>query len=147
MSIDSIKITHQLKGKSNGYEKSILQQIQYKLISTTTGKYNNSLYIKEFLNFIKVHIINRNNNSNENEIRFSKLNMPMLYVIFIIKNYEFSNFNSENLDNPEYKNKVNELFKDIIGMNDNEDYIEYTLDIIRYLYIYNLIINDKYILL
>ncbi|ORX41411.1 hypothetical protein BCR36DRAFT_468370 [Piromyces finnis] len=144
MNIESSKITHQLKGNCFSYDKSIHQQIHYKLLSTTTGKYNNSLYINEFINFLKIHVF-QHSESNENENRFSKLNIPMLYLIFIIKNYEYPNFHSSDINNTNYRDKINELLKNIIRMDKDESYMEYAFDIIRYLYIYNLIANDKYI--
>lgn len=145
MNLDSSKITHQLKGNLFSYDKNILQQINYKLLSTTTGKYNNSLYIKEFINFLIVHIFHRCNAINKN--RFNQLNISMIYVIFIIKNYEYPNFHSNDINNPDYKDKINELLRDIIRMDNDENYMNYAFDIIRYLYIYNLIANDKFIIL
>ncbi|ORX41577.1 hypothetical protein BCR36DRAFT_375201 [Piromyces finnis] len=144
MNLDSSKITHQLKGNSFSYDKSIHQQIHYKLLSTTTGKYSNSLYVNEFIDFLKVHIFYRSD-SNENENRFNKLNISMLYLIYIIKNYEYPKFHSNDINNPNYRGKINELLKDIMRMDNDESHMEYAFDIIRYLHIYNLIGNDKYV--
>ncbi|ORX41437.1 hypothetical protein BCR36DRAFT_375350 [Piromyces finnis] len=144
MNSDPSRITHQLKGNSYSYDKSILQHIHYKLLSTTTGKYSNLLYIKEFINFLIIHIFHCND-FNGNENRFSKLNISMLYLIFIIKKYEYPNFDSNDIDNPDYRGKINELFRDIMRMDNDQNHTEYAFDIIRYLYIYNLIVNNKYI--
>ena len=71
----------------------------------------------------------------------------MLYAIYIIKNYECPNFNNYNINNPEYKNKINKLLIDILRINDDESSIDYSFNILRYIYIYDLIVNDKYITL
>jgi len=146
MNSNSSKITHQLKKSNYNYNKSILQQIQYKLMSSITGKYSNVTYVNRFIDFLVQHIFH-STTSTHNENRFNQLNVLMLYVIYIIKKYECSNFNIDDIKNPNYKCKINELLTDIVRIKDNESSTDYSLDILRYLYIYNLIANDKYITL
>jgi len=146
MNCDSFKVTHQLKKNNYNYDKSILQQIQYKLISSITGKYSNITFINVFMDFLVQHIFYRATSTHD-ENRFNQLNISMLYVIFIIKNYECPNFNINSMNDPDCNNKINKLLIDILRIKDNESSIDYYFDILRYLYIYNLIVNDKYITL
>jgi len=146
MNSDSSKITHQLKRNNYSYDKSILQQIQYKLISCITGNYSNVTYVNGFIDFLVQHIFYRGT-STQNENRFNQLNILMLYAIYIIKNYEYPNFNIVDINNPDYKTKINKLLIDILQIKDNENSTDYYFYILCYLYIYNLIVNDKYITL
>jgi len=146
MNSNSSKITHQLKRNNYSYNKSNLQQIQYKLISSITGKYSNITYVNGFLDFLVQHIFNRTN-STHSENRFNQLNILMIYAIYIIRNYECPNFNINDIKNPDYKSKINKLLNDILRIKENESCSDYYFDILRYLYIYDLIVNDKYITL
>lgn len=139
-------ITHQLKRNNFSFNKNILQQIQYKLISNATGKYSNITYVNGFLDFLMQHIFHRDT-STQSENRFNQLNILMLYAIYIIKNYEYTNFNMYNINKLEYRNKIDKLLIDILRIKDDESSIDYSFDILRYLYIYDLIVNDKYITL
>jgi len=144
MNSGSSKITHQLKRNNYSYDKSILQQVQYKLISNITGKYSNITYVNGFIDFLVQCVFNLSK-STQDENRFNQLNILMLYAIYIIKNYECPNFNIYDIKNPDYKNKINNLLIDILRIKDNESSNDYYFDILRYLYIYNLIANGKYI--
>jgi len=135
-------ITHQLNKNSYTSNKSILQQIQYLLVSNVIGKYANSLYINEFINFLVLHIFSHNI-STQNENRFNQLNIPMLYLIFIIKTYLFPNITENDIVNETYKNSIEELLKTII-QSYNHCYEDYYLVIVKYLSIYELIYNNKF---
>ena len=144
MNSDFSKITHQLKRNNYNYDKSILQQIYCKLLSSITGKYSNVNYVNGFLDFLVQHIFNRTI-STRSENRFNQLNILMIYVIYIIRNFEYPNFIPNDIKKPDYKSKINKLLIDIFRMKENEDCSDYYFDILRYLYIYNLIVDDKYI--
>lgn len=139
----SLKLTHQVNKAEYSYSKSLLQQIHYRLNTTATGKYANSMYINEFITWLKLHILSRNI-STQNENKFLQLNMKMLYSIFIIKKYIFPEFSTKNINNNIYVNEINKILKSLIPLY-NDDYEYYYYDITRYIVIYNLIKNDNYI--
>jgi len=137
---DNQQITVQLKTKSYGYDKSNLQQIQYKLISSVTGKYSNTVFLNGFFDLLTKRVFNPSISTNTEE-RFMQLNIFMLYVVHIIKTYEYPNFDEKNINNPKYKSKILELFRDILQIDNKKTYDDYSFDLLRYLTIYDQILK------
>jgi len=137
-------ITHQLKKNSYSYNRNGIQQIHYKLNSSVTGKYSNPSYISQFVEFLIRHIF-VNNISTESGNRFNNLNIYMLYMVYILKTYEFPEFNDANIFDINYDCYWKGLFGEIMT-SCNEEYSSCRFDLLRYLYIYNLICNNKFII-
>jgi len=70
----------------------------------------------------------------------------MLYAIFILKNHLFPNFNPDDITSEKCKGPVEELLKQMLpGYGYQDCYEDYYFDILRYLTIYDIIRNDKFI--
>ncbi|ORX48892.1 hypothetical protein BCR36DRAFT_412903 [Piromyces finnis] len=148
MSDFNFDITYQTSGNNYSYGKSPFRQIQYYLTNRIIGKYSKSIFIDGFINFLTQHInysdISYDDENNEN--RFSNLNVKMLYFVYIIKTFEYPDLNENDLIDAEHKTVIKPIFEDILQIKDPENYEDYFLDIIRYLTIFDKIINDDFII-
>jgi len=135
-------IIQQSKSNVFSYNNNTVQQIHLKLISCNMkGKYSNSMFFSQFIDFLIEHIFNQNL-SIETENKLNQLNIPMVYMVYVLKTYEYPEFDNDKVFNTNYDKYWKELFNDIMTFCD--DYSLYRMDLLRYLYIYNLINENKY---
>ncbi|ORX73452.1 DNA/RNA polymerase [Anaeromyces robustus] len=130
------EIVHQIKNCNYSYFQTSIQKIHYKITNSITGKYSNLIYISQFIKFLNIHIFN-NNITTEIEDRFNLLYIPMLYMIFIIKYYIFYDFKEKDIFNKKKVETIKGLLTTFIPEY-NDNFENYYLDIIRYLFKNNL---------
>ncbi|ORX65993.1 hypothetical protein BCR32DRAFT_250568 [Anaeromyces robustus] len=123
---NSIDIINKMKSNNYTYFQTTIQKLHFKLSNSIQGKYFNSIYISEFINFLKCHLFNYEISS-EIEKRFNLLNIHMLYMIFVIKYYMFSNLKEEDVIKKKYVQKIKE-FLSIFVKEYNSSYEIYYLD-------------------
>ncbi|KAG4082122.1 hypothetical protein H8356DRAFT_1389034 [Neocallimastix lanati (nom. inval.)] len=137
-------IINQVKGKSYNSQQTLIQKIKQNLSNSVTGTFSNTVFISDFIEFLNLHIFNRKFNEII-EKRFTKLNIPMLYMIFIIRKYYFQNFSENFVSNEKQVEIVKNLLKDFIKEYNN-NYEDYYMDIQRYNITYNIIVYDNFII-
>ena len=132
----------QVKGKSYKSQQTLIQKIKHDLSNRVTGTFSSTAYISDFIAFLNLHIFNRSFDEII-ERRFTQINMPMLYMLFILRNYICRDFSVDFVSNEKHVDIIKNLLKDFIREYNN-NYEDYCRDIQRYIIMYNIIAQDNF---
>ncbi|KAG4094817.1 hypothetical protein H8356DRAFT_509492 [Neocallimastix lanati (nom. inval.)] len=135
-------IIKQVKGKNYNSQQTLIQKIKHNLSNSVTGTFSGTIFISDFIDFLNLHIFNRSFDEII-EKRFTKLNIPMLYMIFIIRKYFFPNFSVDFVSNEKQVDIIKKLLKDFFKESNN-NYEDYYMDVQRYNITYNIIVHDNF---